>query len=170
MDSAGILQTIAEVAVGLAGFGGIAAGIGYRARGTWSGQDRTRFMGMILSSLFVVFACLVPYALHHLGAQQPWLLSSIPLMLAPAWVFFIQSRQVFGWTRPGGIYVRRGFNPSFAVILLVVNLLTLFLLLSLVFGVFVADRAFGIYLTAVLLLLLLSAANFVRLLTTSFGE
>jgi hypothetical protein len=170
VDSTGILQTIAEVAVGLAGFGGIAAGLGYRARGTWSDQDRTRLMGMIVSSLAVVFACLIPHALHHLGARQPWLLSSIPLILAPAWVLFIQSRQVFGWARPGRIFVRSGFNPSFALMIMVVNLIALALLLLSVVGIFDADRAFGIYLATVLLLLFISAANFVRLLTTSFGE
>ena len=38
MESADILQGIAEVAIGLAGFAGIAAGLGYRARGHGQNQ------------------------------------------------------------------------------------------------------------------------------------
>ena len=72
MESADILQTIAEIAIGLAGFGGIAAGLGYRARGDWSDDDQVRLMGMAYTSLLVVFAALLPFVVHHLSATGPW--------------------------------------------------------------------------------------------------
>ena len=56
MEPADILQTIAEIAMGLAGFGGIAAGLGYRARGEWRSDDQMRLIGMACTSLLVVFA------------------------------------------------------------------------------------------------------------------
>ena len=171
MESAAILQTIAEVAVGLAGFGGIAAGLGYRTRGVWSDQDRTRLTGMVVSSLVVVFACLLPYAVYHIGSSRPpWALSSVPLIFAPAWVLWLQTRQVYAWTRPAKISVRSGFNPSFAVMVSVANVLALLLFVVSVLKTSNADQDFGIYLSAVLLLLLVAAANFLRLLTTSFSD
>ena len=83
MESADILQTIAEIAMGLAGFGGIAAGLGYRARGDWSDDDQVRLMGMADTSLLVVFAALLPFVVHHLSATDPWRVSAfivLPLL------------------------------------------------------------------------------------------
>ena len=170
MESAAILQTIAEVAVGLAGFGGIAAGLGYRVRGEWSDQDKTRLTGMAVSSLMVVFACLIPYAFHHLGLPAPWTFSSILLIWGPAWFLSIQVRQVYAWSRSRGLYIRAGFKPSFALMLTTANVLALLLLVVSSLGFTTPDRTFGIYLSAVLLLLFAAAANFLRLLRTSFGD
>ena len=169
MESASILQTIAEVAIGLAGFGGIAAGLGYRTRGTWSDQDRTRLLQMVVSSLLVVFACLLPYAVYHLGGQQPWTQSSALLVLAPAWFLFFQWRRVFAQARPGRVYVRSGFSAALAGALVLMNLVAMLLFLTSAVGFATPARAFGLYLSAVLLLLLAAAAVFVRLLATSFG-
>ena len=44
MESASVLESIAVVAIAFAGFGGIAAGLGYRARGTWSPDDQMRLI------------------------------------------------------------------------------------------------------------------------------
>jgi hypothetical protein len=169
LESASILQAIAEVAIGLAGFGGIAAGLGYRARGAWSGQDRTRLIQMVVSSLAVVFACFLPYAVHHLGGQQPWSLSSAVLVLAPAWFLSFQWRRVFAQTRPSSVTVQSGFSRSLAIFLFLVNLGALLLFLISAFRLARPNLSFGLYLAAVMLLLVASAAVFVRLLSTSFG-
>ena len=56
----------------LAGFGGIAAGLGYRTRGEWSDDDQIRLMGMAYTSLLVVFAALLPFVVHQLSDIVPW--------------------------------------------------------------------------------------------------
>ena len=169
MESANILQAIAEAAIGLAGFGGIAAGLGYRARGEWSDQDRTRLIQMVVSSLAVVFACFFPYAVYHLGGQQPWFLSSAVLALAPVWFLSFQYRRVFAQTRLGSITVQRGFSRSLAIFLVLINLGALLLFVTVAFRFARPGLSFGLYLAAVVLLLVASAAVFVRLLSTSFG-
>ena len=170
MEFASILQTIAEVAVGLAGFGGIAAGLGYRTRGNWSEQDRLRLLGLVSSSLFVILASLLPYAVHYLGAQHPWSISGAVLSVAPAWLLSLQWRRVFAQSRPGRVSVQSGYHPALAVTITLINLATLILFLVSAIGVADPDRVFGLYLAAVLLLLLNAAVFFLRLLTTAFGE
>ncbi len=170
MESASILQTIAEVAVGLAGFGGIAAGLGYRTRGRWSEQDRLRLVGMVANSLAVVFGCLLPYAVHHLGVQHPWSLSGAVLALAPAWFLWLQWRRVFALARPARVKVQSGYNPALARALALIHLTALLLFLVSAIGLPRPERAFGLYLAAVLLLLFSAAATFLRLLATAFGE
>lgn len=170
VEFASILQTIAEVAVGLAGFGGIAAGLGYRTRGNWSEPDRLRLLGLVTSSLFVILASLLPYAVHHLGVRHPWSISGAVLTVAPIWVLSLQWRRVFAQSRPGRVGVQSGYHPALAVTIALINLTTLLLFLGAAIGVGDPDRVFGLYLAAVLLLLLNAAVFFLRLLTTAFGD
>jgi len=170
VESASILQAIAEVAVGLAGFGGIAAGLGYRTRGDWSAQDRVRLVGLVGSSLFVILACFLPYAIHHLGLRPPWFLSGAVLSLAPVWLISVQWRKVFVQSRPGRVGVRSGYHPALAATMALVNLAALALFLATAIGASEVDNSFGLYLAGVLLLLLNAAISFLRMLTTAFGE
>jgi len=57
MESASILQGIAEVAIGLAGFAGVAAG--------------------------AIFACFMPYAIYYLGVESPWRIASVLCLYVP---------------------------------------------------------------------------------------
>jgi len=94
MESADILQGIAEVAIGLAGFAGIAAGLGYRARGSWSEPDRKRLIAVILFALAAIFACFVPYAIYHLGFESPWRIASFLCLYTPLRAFYSQYKIV----------------------------------------------------------------------------
>lgn len=71
MESGSILESIAEVAIALAGFGGIAAGLGYRARGDWSLHDQRRLAWLATFGLVVAFSCFLPAVAHHLGSPAP---------------------------------------------------------------------------------------------------
>jgi hypothetical protein len=168
LESTSILQTIAEVAVGLAGFGGIAAGLGYRTGGKWSEQDRVRLLGVVANSLFVILGCFLPYAVHHLGIQPPWFLSGAVLSLAPVWGFWMQWQRVVAHSRAGRVSVQSGYHPSLAVAIALINLVALTLFLAVAGGVARPGGEFGLYLTAVLLLLVNAAVSFLRLLATAF--
>ena len=170
MESASILQSIAEVAVGLAGFGGIAAGLGYRTRGEWSAQDRVRLLGVVVNSLFVILGCFLPFAVHHLGIQPPWFLSGAVLCVAPVWGFWLQWRRVVAHSQAGHVSVQSGYNPPLAAVIALINLVALTLFLAVAFGVAKPGIEFGLYLTAVLLVLVNAAVSFLRLLATAFGE
>ena len=160
MESASVLESIAEVAIALAGFGGIAAGLGHRARGTWSSDDRLRLMFLAGASLVVVFACFLPYVVFHLGFTAPWRMASALFLLYPS-VFLVYML----W------YRRRWSSPRFSQIATWLVLSSQILALSLLFAValgYAEVRQFGFYLAAVLLVLFQSSLYFVRLLATSF--
>ena len=100
-----ILHSVAEVAIGLAGFGGIAAGLGYRAKGEWSEADRVRLFVLISLSLAVVFACYVPFAIDELSPSPPWRVAALGFLPVPV-TYLI-----------GGVWIsRRGtasaYNPA----------------------------------------------------------
>jgi hypothetical protein len=161
MESTGVLLAIAEVGIGLAGFGGIAAGLGYRVRDHWTVEDRNRLIGSTTTSLTVVFACLVPYMVHHFVPAKVVTFSGA-LLLPLVLVDFVRIVQVF---RRG----LGGYNPAAAFALVIANLCCLTTLLILLSGI-AADLGFGLYLLAVLLLLFQAALLFVRLLVNSFRE
>lgn len=163
MESSEILLTISEVAVALAGFGGIVAGLGYRSRGVWSKQDRFRLITMEATSLAIVFACLVPYSFERLGFDDYWQISGLLLLLIPMANLIAQFRIV-------GIGLSAGFNPYLTVSIMLSNLAGLALAMVLVSGLIDHDGMFGFYLAAVLFVLIEPTLLFVRLLITSFTE
>ena len=156
-----VLLTIAEVSVALAGFGGIAAGLGYRSRGRWNDQDRFRLLAMVSVSLGIVFACLVPFTLQSIGIQDYWLVAGGLVLLIPISSQIIQFR-LFRHGLPSG------FSMSTTLSILVSNvggLSFLGLLLARVPG---KDTEQGFYLAAITFLLLSPAILFLRLIKTSF--
>jgi hypothetical protein len=160
MESADILQTIAEIAMGLAGFGGIAAGLGYRARGDWSDDDQVRLMGMAYTSLLVVFAALLPFVVHHLSTTDPWRVCAF-IVLPLVGINLANALRVF---RHG---IPTAYNPA-ASILLVLNQLAAFAVLLVICSNLYAQSNFGLYLFASVLVLFVAAMLFYRLLSTSF--
>ena len=160
MESADILQTIAEIAMGLAGFGGIAAGLGYRARGDWSDDDQVRLMGMAYTSLLVVFAALLPFVAHHLSASDPWRVCAF-IVLPLVAINLASALRVF---RHG---IPTAYNPA-ASVLLVLNQLAAFAVLLVICSNIYAESNFGLYLLASVLILFVAAMLFYRLLSTSF--
>jgi hypothetical protein len=160
LESTSILESIAEVAIALAGFGGIAAGLGYRARGTWSPDDQFRLMMLAGAALAVVFACFVPYVAHQLGSPAPWRMASAILLLLPA------SALLYGaW------FLRRGLPAGYSRIaswvVVIAHILALALLFPAALG-YAGARESGFYVTAILLMLFQASLLFLRLLATSF--
>ena len=160
MESSGTLESIAEVGVALAGFGGIAAGLGYRARGIWSPDDQSRLILLATSGLTVVFACYLPSTAHHLGSAAPWrAASALYFPFASSWLLGT------AW------FFRHGAPTGHSRIAALLVMLSLFgasgILLAAALG-WGASRVSGLYLCAVLLGLFQSSIYFVRLLLTSF--
>lgn len=163
MESVGILETIAEVSIGMAGFGGIAAGLGYRARGKWSAEDRARLIVMVGVSLIIVFACLVPFVLYFSGVEQHWKIAAMILFPFQATVLAFQI-----WINRAGI--PKGYHPLVAILSFIVQLAAMWFLLKVIFYESNPENYFGQYLSVVVLLLVLASILFLRLLVTSFRD
>lgn len=93
MDAESILESVAEIAVSLAGFAGIiGAFAGERLRQS-DPEIWLPFWAMISTSLTVLFGALLPFLPHYLGASDrvAWAASSAFLTIATACniVFFI---------------------------------------------------------------------------------
>ncbi len=161
MESAGILQGIAEVAIGLAGFAGIAAGLGYRARGSWSEPDRKRLVAVILFALGAIFACFSPYAIYHLGADSPWRIASILCLYIPIRGLYSQYKIIR--------FSPNGYSWSAMWLLTILEVAIILLLVAVALG-FGGQYDFGLYLSATLLTLAISSFLFYRLLETSFDN
>ena len=161
METADILATTAEVSIGLAGFGGIVAGLGYRTRGEWSPDDRTRLLVMARISLIVVFASLLPQVLSYFTTPV-WRLSSA-LYLVPATYNLAHQ----AWINRRG--VPEGYSWSIALLMGLIQL-SIVVLLAVASSGFAPHDSEGVYVLALLLMLLGAALLFSRLLATSFRE
>ena len=60
MENTQTLETIAEVAIALAGFSGIVAVLGQRSSGKWSPTERVRLRLLLEVSLLAVFLSFLP--------------------------------------------------------------------------------------------------------------
>ena len=87
------LQTIAEVAVGIAGFGGIIVTI-TRNRDEWESWDEIRIWGVLVPSISVVLLALLPLGLSSAGLTSDalWRVASGIMVAAGALSFL-----AFGW-------------------------------------------------------------------------
>ena len=65
MEASDVLLTIAEMAIGLAGFSGVVLAFTYQGR--LRPADRYRFLGLFTQALTVAFLCLVPFGFYHAG-------------------------------------------------------------------------------------------------------
>jgi hypothetical protein len=161
METSEVLLTVAEVAIALAGFGGIAAGLGYRSRGSWNEQDRFRLLVMVSVSLTIVFACLAPFTLQNAGVDAPWRIAGGLLLLVPIGNLVIQYR-----------LFRHGMPPGFSVwttlSILASNLGGMTFIVLILFDLTGKYAEEGLYLAAVVLLLFSPAILFLRLIITSF--
>jgi uncharacterized membrane protein YbhN (UPF0104 family) len=77
------LETIAQIAIGLAGFTGVIVSFATQPE-RWTAVDRARLYLMLASSIAVLFLALLPLALAALGLQPAmlWRVSSAALLLA----------------------------------------------------------------------------------------
>jgi hypothetical protein len=65
VEASDVLLTIAEMAIGLAGFSGVVLAFTYQGR--LRPTDRYRFVGLFTQALTVALLCLVPFGFHHAG-------------------------------------------------------------------------------------------------------
>jgi hypothetical protein len=78
MNASDALATIAEIAIAVAGFSGIAAVLGRRSQGEWTPLDVFRLRALLLSSFYIVVFCFLPIVLSltALAPSLVWVLSS----------------------------------------------------------------------------------------------
>jgi hypothetical protein len=78
MNATDALATIAEIAIAVAGFSGVAAVLGRRSQGEWSPLDVFRLRALLLSSFSIVIFCFLPIVLSLtlLSSSSVWALSS----------------------------------------------------------------------------------------------
>ena len=69
MEGSDILQTLAEVAIALAGFTGIVAALRSRTDESLTGYVLVRFRILLFASLAAVTFALLPFLCHYLGAS-----------------------------------------------------------------------------------------------------
>ena len=162
MDGAETLYVIAEIAIAMAGFGGVVAGLGYRVTGAWSDLDRQRLFMIAFRSLIIVFACLVPFVLHHGGAGDlnVWRISSAVLGVA------ILSNLV------RTLFIVFPLSPGVSRVALLLAIpalvVTCLVLAANAFGQF-GDGAFAAYLLSLLLALFDVSVYFIRMIQTAFA-
>ena len=98
MEASDELLTIAELAIGLAGFSGIA--VVFRGREGLREVDRFRFIALFSTSISVLVLAFVPFGFYHAGQTGPelWKGSSAVLLVfwfSTAWLLAVRFRPDF---------------------------------------------------------------------------
>jgi len=155
MAGEGSLQTLAQVAIALAGFGSLLVVLRRDPTSSWSAGESGDLLVVVGGSLLVLFFSLLPLPVFYLGPSEAavWRLSSALLAVALAityWVVLRRRRQLH----------RAGLRPSFPKISRAIAQLPLVLVVVLAAN---AANAFGsagagTYLLA--LVLMLGASSF----------
>ncbi len=106
MHNVDILLTMAEIAIALAGFAGVATAFLRRGAGSWPPGSLVRFRSMVENSLGAFAFSLIPLAfvLAEVSDDTTWALCSVLLAV------FIVMRQLFSVRRSGGA-IASGGNP-----------------------------------------------------------
>ena len=78
MDPQDALTTVAEIAIAIAGFSGIAAVLGRRSDGEWAPTDVLRLRLLLRASFAIVILCFLPIVLSSASGapKMTWALSS----------------------------------------------------------------------------------------------
>ena len=94
MDASNELLTIAELAVGLAGFSGVVAALSHR--GKLGEIDRFHFIILFSVSFIAVFLCFVPFAANKFTPDIPtlWMASSSIMLVVSVLTAFALNRAV----------------------------------------------------------------------------
>lgn len=169
MDHFDALVIIAELALGIAGFSGVVVALGARP-GVWPKVDRLRLATLLASSLGALFLALIALMLLMLkvGDGLVWKISSL-LMALLLFVMLITivpgawsiTRNTTGITSPYSVAV---FIPT-----VVVAAGTVLVQLSSTAGLISID-AFGVLFGGLVILLIISGTQFVRLLFMVRGK
>lgn len=159
MDSTDALTTIAEVAVGLAGFSGVVVVLG-RQPGEFTRVEAGRLVVLLMSSLGALFFALLPFALFPLGLDTStvWRIAAglvAILALSHLGVSYSELRRVRN--EAPEVYSRVVASVHFSILFAV-------LLLQLAIVIMGGELALSLYIFGLLGLLVVAAFQFVRIL------
>ena len=126
MGASDALGTIAEIAIAVAGFSGVAAVLGRRSQGEWTPLDVFRLRALLLSSFSIVVFCFLPIVLDltALAPSQIWALSSGAWLTWIAFTFALRISQVRRATAGTGDPIERryaGFLTSIGLAALLLH-------------------------------------------------
>ena len=158
MQASDELLTIAELAIGFAGFSGVVAAFTHRTG--LSETDRYLFIILFTVALLAVFASFVPFGFHYLGSAGPalWFGSSVVTLIAGVVI-----GAVLGVAAPASL--RAAKLPGFLNGAVVTLGLPLMIFACHVFNIVGWPTESGplLYVAGLLLWLLIAGANFLRL-------
>ena len=160
MDGAEALTTVAQIAVGLAGFAGIAIAFNRRP-GELTALEGYRLILLFATSFGALFLALLPFGLQLLGMPAPalWRLSSALFVGFDLLLLGCLTRPTLRFLRD----VREIFNLRVLTGLLAGHVAAIGLLSASAVGAF-PGRESGLFLCALLWLLFHSAVQFARIL------
>ena len=167
MENAGILQLLAELALGVLGFSGIVAVLGHRSAGEWAPIDRVRFFTMISLAGLVLLLAVLPFPFHSAGfASQPiwgWCsgVGAILLLCNGVATHIVYPPPKGAFTDPGTSRLATVYIAS-----AIFGALILFAMNATGIGL---EHSATPYLVAVLLLFGVPVLLFIRLLYTAIG-
>jgi peptidoglycan/LPS O-acetylase OafA/YrhL len=73
------LLSIAEIAIGLAGFSGLVAAFGQRPGHSWKDDQKTRIVFLVILSFAMIIAAILPFALSGIN-DSPALIWGLPMV------------------------------------------------------------------------------------------
>jgi hypothetical protein len=89
-----VLQSIAEIAIGLAGFSGLVAAFAQRPGHTWKGDQKVRIVILVILSFGMMIAALLPFALSGISESEAVVwgvpmvsFSTVALFMLGYWAF-----------------------------------------------------------------------------------
>jgi hypothetical protein len=160
------LQTLAEIAIALAGFTGIVAVLGRRVRGEWAPLEWARLRDLLLASLGVVFFAFIPQLLHSVIPEIPtvWRISSGLFALYHLTIMSLFFRRS---GIPSELLRAPSSTPSLVAFIFTPPAVCVLLAqFAVAFG-FVPSAAYFVYFLALLWLLFIGSLQFVILLLSS---
>ncbi len=162
MEAEGILTTLAEIAVAIAGFSGIVVALQGR-QGAWSETDRGRFSLLVQLSLSSVFWSLIPIVFHLIDSSESfvWRWSSGLWLVSTSCVVLIRLRSL---PRPSESELDRSYRAALAFMF---SILTISVVLQIANAGWL--RVSWPYIMSLMLGLLNASFLFVRLLRGIFG-
>ena len=167
MENAGVLQLLAELALGVLGFSGVVAVLGRRSAGEWAPIDRVRFFTMISLAGLVLLLALLPFPFHSAGfASQPiwgWCSGVGAILLVCNGV----ATRIF-YPAPTGVFTDPGTSRLATAYIAPAIIGALFLFAMNATGIGLEHSATP-YLVAVLLTFGVPVLLFIRLLYTAIG-
>jgi len=160
LQDSDLLQTIAEIATALAGFTGVVAFLGERARGEWRAVDLFRFNNLLISSIAALLLSFAPILIFKLGASEStaWRWSS-GLTAAIILIVLARARAIRQLPEVEQVEISRPFLGALGATLAA----TVALLVANATGVAYPGES-GPFLVGLVSLLAFSAFQFVRLL------